>query len=148
LSYQSAQYGFWIFIPVIIASWIVAAILAAFEQWIGAGIAGIAPLLGFALFGVLRVSVGDGQFVARFGWLGLFRRRIDLGEVRQARAVRNKWYYGWGIRLTPHGWLWNIQGLDAVELELNSGRKTRIGTDQPKELVRAVDRAIGAREPR
>jgi hypothetical protein len=56
--------------------------------------------------------------------------------------VRNKWWYGWGIRLTPHGWLFNVGGLDAVELELASGRKFRIGTDEPQGLLNAIRTAM------
>ena len=48
---------------------------------------------------------------------------------------RNSWWYGWGIRLTPHGWMWNISGLDAVELTYRNGKKFRIGTDELEMLL-------------
>lgn len=53
--------------------------------------------------------------------------------------MRNKWWYGWGIRLTPHGWLYNVSGLDAVELHLTGGRKVRLGTAEPAQLSRAIN---------
>jgi hypothetical protein len=56
--------------------------------------------------------------------------------------VRNRWYYGCGLRLTPHGWLHNISGLDAVELELVDGRRVRVGADDAHELVRAIQSAM------
>jgi hypothetical protein len=31
--------------------------------------------------------------------------------------------------------MYNVWGLDAVELELQSGKKFRIGTDEPAELL-------------
>ena len=43
-----------------------------------------------------------------------------------------------GIRLTRHGWMWNISGLDAVELEYKDGKKFRIGTNQPQKLCQAI----------
>jgi hypothetical protein len=52
--------------------------------------------------------------------------------------VRNPWYYGWGVRLTPHGILYNVSGLNAVELLLDDGRRVRVGTDEPDALVRAL----------
>ncbi len=58
--------------------------------------------------------------------------------------MRNPWYYGWGIRLTPTGWMYNISGLDAVQLQLASGKRFRIGTDEPVQLKSAIDRAIRA----
>jgi hypothetical protein len=36
--------------------------------------------------------------------------------------------------------MWNVWGLDAVELELDTGRRFRIGTDQPVELTDALNR--------
>jgi len=105
----------------------------------------IAAVLGFFawLFGGLTVSLDGSHIWIRFG-PGWPRKSIALAEVRGAEVVRNSWWYGWGIRLTPHGWLWNVSGLDAVELELASGRRTRIGTDEPRELAAAINRAIGA----
>lgn len=51
-------------------------------------------------------------------------------------------YYGWGIHLTPHGWLYNVSGSDAVEIRMKTGKKYRIGTDVPEELERAISRSI------
>jgi hypothetical protein len=59
-------------------------------------------------------------------------------EVVGFRVVRNKWYHGWGVRKIPGGWMYNVWGLDAVELELASGKKFRIGTDEPQDLAAAL----------
>jgi len=40
--------------------------------------------------------------------------------------------------MTPHGWLYNVSGLDAVEVTTKSGKKYRIGTDVPAELEQAI----------
>jgi hypothetical protein len=96
-----------------------------------------------ALFYSLTVEIREGVLECRFG-VGLIGRRIPISEIRDARAVRNRWWYGWGIRLTPRGWLWNVSGLDAVELDLAGERRFRIGTDQPRELAEAIRAAIGA----
>ena len=90
----------------------------------------------------LTVEIDRGVLECRFG-AGLIRKRIALEEIRDARPVRNRWYWGWGIRYTPRGWLFNVSGLDAVELALASGKTFRIGTDEPAELTAAIRRAIG-----
>ncbi len=59
-----------------------------------------------------------------------------------ARIVRNRWWYGFGIRLIPHGSLWNAWGLDAVELDLATGKVLRIGTDEPEALLAAITRTV------
>ncbi len=95
-----------------------------------------------ALFCTLTVEI-DREFLSvRFG-PGLIRKRFSLGDIVDYRPVKNSWVYGWGIRLTPHGWLFNVSGLSAVEIQLKSGRKYRIGTDVPDELIRALSRSIG-----
>ena len=75
--------------------------------------------------------------------IGLVRKRIPIGEVKAWREVRNPWYTGWGIRLGPGYVLWNVSGFDAVELDFASGRRFRVGTDEPSELAAALARAKG-----
>ena len=87
----------------------------------------------------LTVTIEDQTVTAAFGW-GWPRRRTDLRDVVEAGAVRNSWWHGWGIRKVSRGWMFNNAGRDAVELTLRSGRVFRIGTDQPGELVDAIDR--------
>jgi hypothetical protein len=52
--------------------------------------------------------------------------------------VPNRWWYGWGIRRGPGFRLYNVSGLDAVELRLKSGEVRRIGTDDPLALAAAL----------
>jgi hypothetical protein len=103
----------------------------------------LAFLLLTFLFYRLRVEVSGGELRICFG-VGLIGRTFDVHEIVSARPVRNKWWYGWGIRLTPHGWLFNVSGFDAVEIELRSGRHYRIGTDEPEVLSNVLNRAISA----
>ena len=94
-------------------------------------------LLCAVLFYSLTVEVTADEVVVSFG-PGVIRRRFLLQDVRGARKVRNPWYYGWGIRFTPQGWLFNVSGLDAVELEFDGDRRVRIGTDDPEGLSTAI----------
>ena len=91
------------------------------------------------LFSILTVKVDGEEVSVRFG-VGLIRKRFPLSEIESHSAVRNPWYYGWGLRRTPIGWLYNVSGLEAVEITMKDGRKVRIGTDDPAGL----DAAIGA----
>lgn len=99
------------------------------------------PVAVFVLAGSLSVTV-DAQRVRVVLGAGLVRRTIPIAEIAACDAVRNSWWYGWGIRLTPRGWLWNVSGLDAVELTYRSGKHFRIGTDQPEQLCAAIADAI------
>lgn len=94
------------------------------------------------LFASLTVEVTPVEVRLRFG-PGPIRKSFPLAEIVSARAVRNGWWYGWGMRLTPHGWLFNVSGLDAVELHMTEERRFRIGTDEPGPLLQAIAQASG-----
>lgn len=100
-------------------------------------------LLGGYLFGSLTVIVRDDVVEIRFG-PGLIRKRYALSEFVQVSVVRNSWIYGWGIHLIPKGWLYNVSGLDAVELVRENGRRVRIGTDEPELLAPVISDAMAA----
>jgi len=96
------------------------------------------------LFGSLTVMVDEHLITCRFG-PGPIRKRFLVADVVSAEPARNAWWWGWGIRLTPRGWLFNVSGLDAVELTMITGKHYRIGTNDPKGLARAIDRVIERR---
>jgi hypothetical protein len=91
----------------------------------------------------LTVEIADGELRVIFG-PGWSARRERIHDVESVRAVRNPWWYGWGIRFTPHGTLYNVSGRDAVEVRLRSGKQFRVGTDEPEALERALREAIRA----
>lgn len=115
------------------------AIMGGMEVWVRILLFSFSGLFLFLtwLFGSLTVEVDDEEVSHWFG-PGFWKKTYLLQEVESAKAVRNSWIFGWGIRFTPHGWLYNVSGLDAVQLQLRSGRKLRIGTDDPQGLVEAI----------
>jgi hypothetical protein len=96
-------------------------------------------LISLVLFHSLTVIVTEDQIRIAFG-PGLIRRSWALEAVENWKTVRNPWYYGFGIHLVRGGWLYNVSGLQAVELTLRDGRICRIGTDAPEELKQALAR--------
>ena len=101
---------------------------AALGSWTLAA-ATLLLLFLLVLFASLTVTVRDGVLECAFG-PGLIRRRIPLERVDDVAVVRTPWYYGWGIRLTPYGWLWNVSGTHGVELRFTDGRRFRIGSQR------------------
>jgi hypothetical protein len=93
------------------------------------------------LFATLTVTIQAEVLEIRFG-PGIIRKQFLLRDIASCRIVRNPLYYGWGIHLTPHGWLYNVSGSNAVEIRMKTGKKYRIGTDVPEELERAISRSI------
>jgi hypothetical protein len=102
-------------------------------------VAALVGLAGFA-FSMLSVEIDAAEIRVSFS-LGLPRKRIALADVQSASVVRNPWYYGWGIHKIPGGWIWNVSGLHAVELQLHDGQLLRIGSDEPERLLHAIHSA-------
>jgi hypothetical protein len=106
----------------------------------------VAGLVLVSVFTRLTIRVGEGHLEYEFG-LGFWRTRVSLDQVVAVEAVRNAWWYGFGIRLTPHGWLYNVWGFDAVQIRLANDGTFRLGTDEPQNLARAIREAGGLRTP-
>lgn len=105
-------------------------------------IAMLIVLAGFwVVFHSLTVEVEAGEVSWYFG-LGLWTYRLRLDEIRSVSVVRNQWQNGFGIRKARGFVLYNVAGLDAVELKLKSGEIRRIGTDDPNGLAAALNGAM------
>jgi hypothetical protein len=106
----------------------------------------LAAILGavVAVFYRLTIEMDDVYLRAKFG-PGLTLRRIKLADIASCQPIRIRWTYGWGIHLTPYGWLYNVSGWDAVAITLHNGRRVSLGTDQPNELCEAIRRLASTR---
>lgn len=134
--YQHSQYSWWVMLVSFFLTGLAAYLFRELD-WLAAVLLGsFGPLLGL-LFYRLFITVDDSHIHLAFG-LGLVHRNIARTNVVDAAAVRNAFWYGWGIRRTPYGWMWNISRLDAVEITYTNGTKFRIGTDEPDRLLRAL----------
>jgi hypothetical protein len=89
------------------------------------------------LFSSLTIEVADNELRWHFG-PGLLNYRLALDEISDVAIVRNQWWNGWGIRMGPGFRLYNVSGLDAVELRLASNDVRRIGTDDPEGLAKVL----------
>ena len=149
--YENTQPG--TFIRVMTGSWVVlfgvlAVVMLALAQKEAAIVLGVitvvlALILGIVLvlFHSLTVRVSRSEIALSFG-VGLIRKQFPIGDISSASIVQNRWYNGFGIRKIRGGWLYNVSGFDAIEIQLKNERKYRIGTNQPKELLAAVESAI------
>jgi hypothetical protein len=144
--YEHTQIG-----QVIIWS-LLAIILIASGGWVASSsqpgppvVVSIILLVCLILFYKLRITIEDQTLCASFG-LGVIRKRVWVAEIVGCEPIRIRWWYGWGIHLTPYGWLYNVSGFDAVAITLRDGQKFALGTDDPHGLVEAIERSIHASE--
>lgn len=122
---------------------VVGVVLLSQENEAGYIVILVTAIQGFALslFHALTVTVDANELVAKFG-IGLIRFQYITTDIESVEQVRNPWYYGWGIKKYPGGWLYNVAGLDAVEITLRDGRRRRIGSDEPDALLKAIEAVI------
>ena len=142
--YEHTQVGYLIIVVMaVVMVWIGIVLANTSINWIAiAGLVVIAVAL--VLFSSLTVVIWEEELEIRFG-PGPIRKRFKLNEIESCQIVKNHWYYGWGIRLTPHGVLFNVSGFHAVEMKLITGKRFRIGTDVPQELEAAIRQALSKR---
>jgi len=104
----------------------------------------ILPVMIIALLFFYQIVVEADDKEVRFslgiGWL---KRRYSLDRIESCKAVKNRWWYGWGIRFFPGGTLYNVTGLKAIELKFK-GKKSvvRLGTNRPEELCLFISKRL------
>ncbi|PWN05081.1 hypothetical protein [Rhodohalobacter mucosus] len=90
------------------------------------------------IFSSLTVKVNEDEIVWYFG-PGLWKYRIKLSEVKNVSKGHSHPLEGIGIRWNPwKGMLYNVSGLQNVEILRKDGKTTRIGTDEPDKLVKTI----------
>ena len=144
IAYYHRQFPSWwgliISSPIFLFIFIIAFYSVNYQSFMLAFIAWISTLIVLimaALFWGLTVEVNRDMVRLYYG-LGIIHRSIPRERIATVTQVRNRWWWGSGIRRTSHGWMWNISGLDAIELTYRDGKKFRIGTDEPEALLEAL----------
>ena len=91
----------------------------------------------------LQVYVDQNHIRLKFGY-GMIKKTFMLNKIASVKTVKNRRYYGRGIklRLWPKMRIYNVAGFDAVELKMKNGKIYRIGIDEPKKLEQAILHSI------
>lgn len=80
--------------------------------------------------------------------IGLITIKLKIDDLVSTKVIRTPWYYGLGIRITPGGMLYNIQGTKAVEIKYISNNKSKsvmIGSPEPERLKSVLDESFRKR---
>ena len=137
MTYRHTQPGTLMLLCVVVAGFGGAILAWRAGQWPAAPILIVMAIAMAFLFSSLTVEVGEGELRWYFG-PGFWTYRLPLAEIRDVGIVRNRWWNGWGIRRAPGFRLYNVSGLDAVELHVGPNDVRRIGTDDPQGLAQAL----------
>lgn len=142
--YERTQYGRWMTVMLGTATALLAVLLLTIEV----NPVGVAVLMLMLLltgeFSRMTVTVDDEAVRVRYA-LGIIRRSWPLAELVAADVIRAPWWYGMGIRWTPHGWLWNVRSGQAVRITTADGGRSAIGSDDAVRLAEAIRVGMGLR---
>jgi hypothetical protein len=122
--YEHTQIGYLIIIIMTAVMVLIGVILANVGiNWIAMGVM-VVIAIALVLFSSLAVVIREDEFEVRFG-PGLISKRFKLQDIESCQVVRNPFFYGWGIRLTPHSWLYNVSGFYAVEGQVQNRQEVQ-----------------------
>jgi hypothetical protein len=111
-------------------------------MYFGFGIFFLIILSLFSHLTVIGSVTGYNNYLEiKFG-IGLLRKKLYFKDIRDCSIEKSPWYYGWGIRKIPGGWLYNVSGSQSVQLNMKDGKIYRIGTDEPKRLAEFIQSRI------
>lgn len=139
MKYQHTQIGKLMLIAAIIILFISGYLLKMEEAGPIPGVIITLVIVILLSFSSLKVTIDENNLQIKFGW-GIYRKKFNLDEITSVKAVKNPWYFGWGIRfwLWPRMTIFNVSGFDAIEVKLKNGKIYRIGTDEPEKLETAI----------
>jgi hypothetical protein len=140
--YKHTQVG-WLLLVIVTTVVLILAFWTAINPVLSAIITILALVILLSLFSTLTV-VGDEKGLLFYFGPGIVRKRIPYEQIKSVSMVRNRWFYGWGVRWYGRGWLYNVSGLDGIEFKLANGSQLRVGTDEPDRLYAFLKSKIAA----
>ena len=133
--YQNRQLALWIFVMMFVFIVYLIWIASTIDSWWFIWLWSTFTILLGALFWCLEVKVNADEILLSYGF-GFINKKIQRQQILQVEVVRNAWWYGLGIRLTPHGWMWSISGLDAIELTYQMATSSGLELINPKAYIK------------
>jgi len=150
MTYKKSQTG-WL-IVIIVSPILIFLLLTYLNQW-GNNPIPLIPFLAISgimiivvmLFYKLTICIEGRKIEAIYG-IGLIKFTIRIDILNSVTTLRTPWWYGWGIRFTPKGRLYNIHGSKAVKLEYRregKSKKIMLGTPEPEKLKDMIEKHFG-----
>ena len=94
------------------------------------------------VFYQIKITIDQTTVSFKLG-LGFVGKTYQLSDIKSCKAVTNGILYGIGIRMIPNGWLFNVSGLQAIELQFKNRKSiVRIGIDKPEEIASIIQSLI------
>lgn len=96
------------------------------------------------VFSQMVIAIRGGVLIWHFRG-GVWRKEIPLSEIATVREADLPWWFGWGIRRTPTGWLYSISGPPTVEIVTLDGRRIFLGSATPAAVAARIRDELSGR---
>ncbi len=107
----------------------------------------VSLLIGMLFFYKLTIYINETYISFKLG-IGLFSKKYLIADLKSCKPVKNDALFGIGIHLIPNAMLYNVSGLQAIELTFkNQKTKVRIGTNEPEEIASIISKMIENEKP-
>lgn len=96
----------------------------------------------YSMFYKMTTVIENREIKIAYG-IGMIRIRIRPEKIINVEKFKVPWYWGMGIRITPKGLLYSINGFQTVIIKYiikGKERTTLIGTQDPDDLKSAIER--------
>lgn len=149
MSYQHTQHGWPVRIAFGLAAlvFLVMPVVQPLDQPLPRAVmlggAAVAVALGL-LWSRMTIRIEGDRLRWSFG-PGWPRFSLSLAEVASVEVTRTTFWQGWGIHRVRGGWLYNVAGFDAVRITRRDSKHVLLGTDEPRRLKSAIERAQAQR---
>ncbi|GHT16315.1 hypothetical protein AGMMS4956_18440 [Bacteroidia bacterium] len=141
------QFGTWMVVLLLPLCVLLTLGAAGAGEWTISAIVTVIVWLLLLLMYQLTITVSEThiRFTMGVGWVG---KSYKIADIQSCKVVQNSVWTGWGIRKIRNGWLYTVEGWQAVELHFVDTKKVvRIGTDHACEVCDHIRALIGDQEP-
>ena len=94
-------------------------------------------LIVLVLFFALTIEVTETHVSWFFGF-GFWRRKVAIKDIVSVQQEQFGWLHGYGIRRIADGWLYRVDGKQAVLITLRDGKRIALGSHDGKALQTAI----------
>jgi len=106
-------------------------------NWFFFGVPIAITLVVLALMSSLTIEVTATTLRWHFG-PGIWKKHMNRQDIARVEPIRTSMWWGYGIHMTPKGWLYNVGGRDAVLVTRTNGRQFILGTNDLPGLLAAL----------
>jgi len=97
-------------------------------------------LICLLIFYKMTIRINDTHVIFRMG-IGLITKEYELSQIKGCKPVRNSLLEAIGIRKIQGGWLYNVTGVEAVEISFkNKKHIVRIGSNKSGEISAIINK--------